>query len=144
MAQIVFYTKIGCLTSQKQIALLQAAGHQVLVRDLLAHNWTSEELLSYLGELPASERFNPNATRIKSGEINPESCNADQTLELLLEDHLLIRRPLMESNGVRVCGFDPARVHAWVGLVRNGDAFVFRGDLNSCSHPVAGAQAACP
>lgn len=144
MSEIIFYTKIGCLTSQKQIALLQEAGHQVQVRDLLTHDWTAEELASYFGSMAAADCFNPNATRIKSGEIDPEHYSREQTLELLCEDHLLIRRPLMESSGKRVCGFEPSQVHAWVGLVRNGDAFVYRGDLNSCSHPGVSGQEACP
>lgn len=143
MADIQFFTKLGCLTSQKQLALLQEAGHTVQVCDLLVHAWTAEELLSYLGALPVQEWFNPNATRVKSGEIDPELYAADEALALLLQDHLLIRRPLMASGDVRICGFDPATIHAWIGLAKNGDAFVFRGDLSSCSNPDLVAQA-CP
>lgn len=135
MAYIDFYTKIGCLTSQKQIALLEAAGHQVQVRDLISLDWTAEELLSYIGELPVKEWFNPNAPRVKSGEINPEAYAAADAVSLLIQEHLLIRRPLLESGGIRRCGFDPAVIHAWVGLAKNGDAFVFKGDLSSCSNP---------
>lgn len=142
MAEITFFTKIGCLAAQKQIALLQEAGHRVQVRDLLAHDWTAEELLSYLDKLPVAERFNPHATRVKSGEIDPSAYTAEQALALLLEDHLLIRRPLMEANGIRLCGFDPPKVHAWVGLAKHGDAFVFRGALTNCAQP-AGAVPAC-
>lgn len=143
MAKIDFYTKIGCLTSQKQIALLQEAQHQVQLLDLIEHKWTAEELLSYFGELPVKEWFNPNATRVKSREIDPEAYTATEALFLLVEDHLLIRRPLMESGGVRMCGFEPSAVHAWVGLVREGDAFVFKGDLSSCSNPGV-VDLACP
>lgn len=135
MATIDFYTKIGCLTAQKQIALLEEAQHQVQLHDLIARDWTAEELLSYFGDLPVQDWFNPNATRIKSGEIDPAAYAAPEALSLMLQDHLLIRRPLMESGGVRKCGFEPSAVHAWVGLVREGDAFVFRGDLSSCSNP---------
>lgn len=143
MACITFYTKIGCLTSQKQLALLQEAGHQVVLQDLLAHPWSAEELRSYFGDLPVQDWFNPNATRVKSGEIDPEDFTADEALAVMLQDHLLIRRPLMESGGSRRCGFDPAVIHDWVGLAKHGDAFVFRGDLSSCSNPGAVAPA-CP
>lgn len=143
MADVQFFTKLGCLTSQKQVALLQEAGHRVELLDLLAHDWTAEELLSYLGTLPVQDWFNPNATRVKSGEIDPELYAADEALALLLQDHLLIRRPLMVSGGTKICGFDPAAIHAWIGLAKNGDAFVFRGDLSSCSHPGVVAHA-CP
>jgi len=143
VARITFYTKIGCLTSQKQLALLQEAGHQVVLQDLLAHDWTAEELKSYFGTLSVQDWFNPNATRVKTGELDPEVYAADEALALLLEDHLLIRRPLLESGGIRKCGFDPAAIHDWVGLVKNGAAFVFRGDLSSCSNPGIVAQQPC-
>ncbi len=144
MAVIRFYTKIGCLTSLKQIALLEAAGHEVQVCDLIAEPWTAAELLDYFGDMPVAACFNPNATRVKSGEIDPEAYGAEEALALMLEDHLLIRRPLMESGEQRMCGFDPGAVHAWVGLAKQGDAFVFRGDLTSCSHPGVAGPSACP
>jgi nitrogenase-associated protein len=143
VAYITFYTKIGCLTSKKQLALLQEAGHQVMIQDLLAHDWTAEELRSYFGELPVQDWFNPNATRIKTGELDPELYGADEALALMQQDHLLIRRPLMESGNIRKCGFDPTVIHEWVGLAKNGDAFVFRGDLNSCTNPAVADQRPC-
>lgn len=137
MANIIFYTKLGCATAGKQIELLKQAGHGVEVRDLLAHDWTTEELLTYFGALPVAEWFNVKSPRVKSGEIDPAAYPRDAALELMLADHLLIHRPLMEAGDVRCCGFDPVAVHAWVGL---GET-VFRQsaaqDYNSCSQPAA-------
>jgi hypothetical protein len=36
MAYIVYYTKLGCMTLEKQVELLRQSGHEVEVRDLLA------------------------------------------------------------------------------------------------------------
>jgi len=58
MAHITFFTKIGCLTSSKQIDLLRQSGHDVEVLDLLARQWSVEELKSYFGELPVKLWFN--------------------------------------------------------------------------------------
>jgi len=143
MALITFYTKNGCATSARQIDLLRLSGHQVNVVDLLAHPWQPEELTTYFGALPVQRWFNPNSPRVKSGEIDPAAYDRDGALTLMLADHLLIRRPLMESGGVRLCGFDPAALQAWVGL---SPAVLERSageDYTSCSQPST-SQQRCP
>jgi nitrogenase-associated protein len=143
MAQITFFTKLGCMTAAKQIELLQHSGHNVEVRDLLVHSWTAEELVSYFGELPVNEWFNEKSPRVKSGEIDPAAYNREGALTLLLADHLLIRRPLMESDGTRLCGFDPATLHAWVSLSAAGLETSAKEDYGSCSQPASNQQL-CP
>jgi nitrogenase-associated protein len=140
MALITYYTKLGCQTSAKQVEMLRQAGHQVEIRDLLAHCWVPEELTSYFGDLPVEGWFNPNSPRVKTGEIDPAAYDAPAALDLMLSDHLLIRRPLMESGGTRMCGFDPAKVHAWVGFDAPEAAIARSAELQTCSHP--GAEAA--
>lgn len=143
MADITYFTKLGCQTAEKQIDLLRQSGHRVEIRDLLTHPWQAAELASYFGDQPLEACFNPNSPRIKSGEINPLAYDREAALAAMLADHLLIRRPLMEANGVRLCGFDPATVHAWVGLgatlyEQNGSE-----DYTSCSQPSTTPQQ-CP
>ncbi len=143
MAQITFFTKIGCSTAAKQIELLEQAGHSVEVCDLLAHPWSQDELLSYFGELPVVEWFNEKSPRVKSGEIEPTAYDHDGALEVMAADHLLIRRPLMESGGKHMCEFTPAAIHAWVGL---GETLYDRSttqDYSSCSQPPSSKQV-CP
>jgi nitrogenase-associated protein len=144
MAQIVFYTKPGCTTAARQVELLRQSGHEVELRDLLAHPWTAEELTSYFGEMPVKAWFNEKSPRVKSGEIDPASYDRHAALTLMLADHLLIRRPLMESGGTRLYGFDLATVHAWVGL---GEAVYERSrgeDYASCSQPPGTTLPQCP
>ena len=143
MAQITFYTKPGCVTSSKQIDLLQQSGHEVEMRDLLAHPWQPEELTAYFGDMPVATWFNPNSPRVKSGEIDPAAYDRNEALALLQSDHLLIRRPLMETNGTRICGFDPTAVHAWVGLSAAGLEGSSSQDFSSCSMPTDSPQQ-CP
>lgn len=143
MARINFYTKLGCSTSARQVDLLKQSGHDVEVLDLLAHPWTAEELTAYFGELPVKEWFNPNSPRVKSGEIDPLEYGSATALTLMQADHLLIRRPLMETGGVRACGFDPATVHAWVGLGAAVYERSSREDYASCSQPTSTPQQ-CP
>jgi nitrogenase-associated protein len=143
VAHIIFHTKLGCMTAAKQVDLLGQSGHQVEVRDLLAHPWSADELTSYFGEMPVQEWFNEKSPRIKSGEIDPATFDRDGALAAMQADHLLIRRPLMESGGVKMCGFDPAAIHAWVGLSAAGLERSAGEDYAVCSQPQAAPQQ-CP
>jgi nitrogenase-associated protein len=135
MTHVIFYEKPGCAGNARQKALLAAAGHTLDVRDLLRWPWTRDTLLAFLDPLPVHEWFNRAAPRIKCGELVPEALERDAALAHLLAEPLLIRRPLMEANGVRMVGFDMARVHAWLGL--RGDALAAHA-----SRPLEGCAAA--
>ena len=130
MDSILFFEKPGCATNRKQKALLQAAGYQLDVRDLLETPWTAEQLLAFFAPLPVSDWFNRAAPAVKNGEIIPERLDSAQALALLLEQHLLIRRPLIQYGEGRLVGFYAAALDA---LLPNGfhtEASVPEG----CSH----------
>jgi nitrogenase-associated protein len=115
MAKVIFYEKPGCGGNAKQKSLLIAAGHELEVRDLLTHPWTAQELLGFFGARPVAEWFNRAAPRVKNGDIVPEILGERDALAALLADPLLIRRPLLESDGRRETGFDTALIAAWLG-----------------------------
>lgn len=116
MATVIFYEKPGCINNTKQKALLSAAGHQVEAHNLLKTAWTPETLRPFFGSRPVAEWFNVTAPRIKSGEIAPAQVDVATALALMIEDPLLIRRPLMQVEDRREVGFDRDQVEAWIGL----------------------------
>ena len=136
MAVVVFYEKPGCAGNARQKALLKASGHTVIAKSILAPTWTRMQLLSYLKSLPVVAWFSRNSPRVKSGEELPEAfgeADATTALGLLLEDPLLIRRPLLEVDGERRAGFEINEIDAWIGLMPSSGA---QGrDLEACSHP---------
>lgn len=154
MAVVTFYEKPGCKGNLRQKLLLAAAGHTVLAKNLKTEAWTTDRLLAFLGQLPISEWFNRSAPAIKSGEIVPENLVFENALHLLLDNPLLIRRPLMEiekSGGTeRQVGFDIATVDAWIGLNHlalpedDGEACVHgpqgHGSCGSHAHEEAAAE----
>lgn len=121
MTHIIFYEKPGCGGNARQRTALVAAGHTLDRRNLLTAHWTTDKLLAFLAPLPVADWFNRAAPRVKSGEIAPEKLNAAAALALLLQEPLLIRRPLMQrtDNETRHVGFDTASVDAWIGLGTN-------------------------
>lgn len=116
MATVIFYEKPGCGNNTRQKALLAAAGHQVDARNLLTESWTVERLRDFFGTRPVADWFNRAAPRVKSGAIVPELVDADTALGLMLDDPLLIRRPLIQVGDRKEIGFDQVVIHEWLGL----------------------------
>lgn len=116
MATVIFYEKPGCGNNTRQKVWLAASGHTVLAKSILTEKWTTERLLAFFGKLPVAQWFNPAAPRVKSGEVIPAELDEVEALELMLAEPLLIRRPLMEVDGVLRAGFDSDAVRAWIGL----------------------------
>jgi nitrogenase-associated protein len=135
MTHLVFFEKPGCGGNARQRAALEAAGHTLERRNLLTTHWTPENLLAFLTPLPVPDWFNRAAPRVKNGEVQPDLLDANTALALLLNEPLLIRRPLMQraDNGTRHVGFEIAAVDAWVGLGTNPAS---PGTLEGCASPI--------
>ncbi len=116
MAVVVFYEKPGCSGNARQKALLEASGHTVVAKSIVDTPWTRMQLRSFLELLPVAQWFNPNAPMVKSGEIVPADFDEATALGLFQADPILIRRPLLEVDGVRRAGFDVAAINDWIGL----------------------------
>jgi len=128
MATIQFYQKPGCATNARQKRMLEAAGHTVIAKSLLTERWSIEALRGFFGAMPVRAWFNPASPRIKSGEIAPERLDAASAVALMLDDPLLIRRPLVETDVQRCTGFDNALIASLLGDRT-------RADLEACSRP---------
>jgi nitrogenase-associated protein len=135
MATITFYEKPGCKTNARQKTMLETAGHIVVARSLLTEPWTAERLRGFFGSTPVTSWFNPAAPRIKSGEIDPAAVDAWAALAIMVQDPLLIRRPLVEVGEQRCAGFDREPVTSLLGGPTDPDA-------EKCSRPEASTP--CP
>jgi nitrogenase-associated protein len=110
MSELVFYEKPGCVGNGMQKSLLRSQGISFEVRDLLSHPWTAESLRPFFGTTPVAQWFNSSAPRVKSGQIPLDALTESEALELMLQDPILIRRPLLELGQVRQSGFVPGPV----------------------------------
>lgn len=128
MVEIVFYEKPGCINNTRQKQLLAQAGHHVHSRNLLTETWSREKLLDYFDGMSVTMWFNTSAPDIKSGKVDPSELSEEQALDLMIDNPLLIRRPLMRVANEHWVGFEPRMVHEWIGLAQvNPDA-----DLETC------------
>lgn len=116
MAHIIFWEKPGCSGNRKQKEILQASGHTLEVRDLLAEDWSAARLRQFFGTRPVREWFNPTHPQIKAGQFNPAAISAAEALDLMIRQPLYIVRPLLQVDNECLAGFDVAQVHNWIGL----------------------------
>jgi nitrogenase-associated protein len=130
VATIQFYQKPGCATNARQKRRLEAAGHVVIARSLLTEPWTAEALRGFFGSMLVKAWFNPASPRIKSGEIALEKLDSTNAIALMLDDPMLIRRPLVEADGQRCAGFDREPVTSLLGDRPNED-------VEACGWPQA-------
>jgi nitrogenase-associated protein len=130
MPTIQFYQKPGCATNARQKRMLEDAGHIVIATSLLTEPWTAERLCGFFGSTPVASWFNPAAPRVKSGAILPAALDAATALALMLDDPLLIRRPLVEFDGQRCAGFNREPVTSLLGAQAGRDS-------EACSRPEA-------
>jgi nitrogenase-associated protein len=137
MATVIFYEKPGCANNKRQKRLLTEAGHTVIAKNLLTERWQADQLRLFFADLPVREWFNYSAPAIKYGEIEPDIFNAQQALEVMFVDPLLIRRPLIQVGEERKAGFDQEQINEWLGLTARNTT----QDLEICPH--SASSSAC-
>ena len=106
MKHVTFYEKPGCKGNARQKKLLTAAGYTLTVKSVLSEPWSCETLRPFFGSRPVADWFNPNASEVKNGTVNPETFHEEDALKIMLNQPILIRRPLIKLNGDACCGFD--------------------------------------
>ena len=104
--KLTFFEKTGCKGNARQKALLENAGYSLDVFSILGEKWTTERLRPFFGDRPVEDWFNWKAPAVTQGDVDPETFTAEEALTIMLREPILIRRPLIEYNGWKACGFD--------------------------------------
>lgn len=132
MATVIFYEKPGCANNTRQKQVLEQAGHQIVPISLFSHGLNADELRTFFGNKPISEWFNRASPRIKSKDVLPEMLSESAAIQLMLDDPLLIRRPLLQVGDRRESGFDQERIDHWIGLSAEQVEALASQDMESC------------
>lgn len=107
----IFYEKTGCSANAKQKELLKNHNISFTVKSLLDTKWTFEILSEFFIGLDVKDIFNPFAPQIKNEEINILNIKKDEAINLMIKEPILIKRPLLEINGVKLCGFNIEQIN---------------------------------
>ena len=123
-----FYEKTGCSGNAKQKELLKSHNISFSVKSLLDTSWTKETLSEFFKGLEVIDIFNPFAPQIRDKEIDINTLSKDEAIELMIKNPILIKRPLLDINGVKICGFDIEKINELLNT--NIDT---NKKLNTCS-----------
>ncbi|MBP1627758.1 MAG: nitrogenase-associated protein [Holophagaceae bacterium] len=131
MASVVFYEKPGCINNSRQKEILRAAGHELVCRNLLEEGWTRETLTPFFASRDPAMLLNRAAPAVKRGEIDPTGLGYEEALAFMLQDPILIRRPLIAVDGLFLQGFEDPRLKPYLGAWGGGE------DLATCPNLAA-------
>ena len=123
-----FYEKTGCSGNAKQKELLKSHNISFSVKSLLDTSWSKESLGEFFKGLDTKDIFNPFAPQIRDKEIDISKLSKDEAIELMIKNPILIKRPLLDINGVKICGFDIEKINELLNV--NIDT---NKKLNTCS-----------
>jgi nitrogenase-associated protein len=141
MATITFFEKTGCVNNTKQKQILQLSGHIVTPINLISYDWTIEELEEIFKDTMPESCFNLNAPQITSGEINPKSYTKSEALQALLNEHILIKRPILKINDSYIVGFNTDKLDELFDISTTPNLQVqtlLKDDLDNCPHKKSG------
>ena len=123
-----FYEKTGCSGNAKQKELLKSHNISFSVKSLLDTTWSKETLSEFFKGLGTKDMFNPFAPQIRDKEIDINTLSKDEDINLMIKNPILIKRPLLDINGVKICGFDIEKINELLNT--NIDT---NKKLNTCS-----------
>jgi nitrogenase-associated protein len=133
MAFIQFFEKPGCINGEKQKNILIKAGNILECVNILAHSWSREELALFIAVKDPTLIMNYTAPAIKKGEIIPANLSYDEAVTLMIENPLLIKRPLIRVDGMSVQGFTDERLTPYLGSWDGTDDVITCPNLLSIS-----------
>lgn len=107
----LFFEKSGCGGNARQKELLKKHNITFEVRDLLNTKWSYEDLVGYFDGLEIVDMFNSFAPQIRDREIDITKLSKDEAINLMIKNPILIKRPLMQINGTKICGFDIDKIN---------------------------------
>lgn len=108
---ILFYEKPGCAGNKKQQNILKNQGLSFQTKSILDTPWTKESLFAFFKDLDKSQIINPFAPKIKNNELDIENTSKEELIELMCQEPILIKRPLLEIGEHKLCGFDIDKIN---------------------------------
>ena len=113
--KVTFYEKPNCAGNAKQKKLLTLNGISFETKNILDTPWDKETLNQFFQNLQKEDIINPFAPKIKNNELNFEELSKEELIELMINEPILIKRPLLELGEYKLCGFDIEKINQILG-----------------------------
>lgn len=108
-AQPVMYGIPNCNTIKKARIWLEQNGIEYSFHDYKKLGTTQSQLKAWLKELGWEQLINKRGTTWRNlDEEVKTSMNDDLAVSVMMENHSIIKRPLLETSGKKLLGFDEA------------------------------------
>lgn len=133
MAFIQFFEKPKCINGEKQKTILLEAGNDLECINILEHTWSREELAPFIAGKEPVLIMNHTAPAIKKGEIVPANLQYNEAVALMIENPILIKRPLIRVDGMSIQGFTDERLTPYLGAWDGKDDVVTCPNLRTLS-----------
>ena len=131
---MIFYEKPGCVGNSKQKAILDSLNIKYETKSILDTPWSKEELEEYFDGLEVVDCINPFAPQVKSGEVSIDKLTKKDAIDLMLEERILIKRPLINVDGRKICGFNTKKLSEILGIeVVEKKPFVCKSTRDNCT-----------
>lgn len=114
--KLTFYHKPGCVNNEKQKGILLKRGFSLDERNLLDFTWDRDILTKVFKGYLVSEWFNESAPKIKDGSVRPADLTYDEAIDLILENPIYMKRPIIEFNSRYIVGFSADELELMTGV----------------------------
>ncbi len=115
MADMKFFAKKDCITTQQQKRTLQGNGNVLCCFDIMAQEWTKETLLPFVRGRDPLQIIDCSAKEILNGKIDPVLITFEEAVTLMVVSPHLIKGPLIEVDGLFIQGFEDKRLSRYLG-----------------------------
>ncbi len=112
---VSFYGKTGCRGNARQMEQLRSAGYVIQEISLLDKEWDTESLPKFFNGEPIHRFVNTRAPQVASGDFDPHALSQPELLMAMINEPILIKRPLLFFRGEFACGFDSELVTRLLG-----------------------------
>lgn len=116
----------GCAETRK---FLEEAGVVLNIRDLEKDPMSAYELMGVLGHLDAKHFINPMSESYAKHNLAEEIPSRQKLVELIAEDHTLLKRPIIKTIRLLTVGCDKDKISEMLRLNGEPSSREFSGNI---------------
>lgn len=113
---IIFYEKPGCAGNARQKKILDDLNISYMTKSILDTKWEKSTLEKFFDGLDKKEFLNSFAPQIKNKLLDIDNLSKEQLIEKMIDEPILIKRPLLEIDQHKICGFDIKKINKLLDL----------------------------
>lgn len=119
---------------------IQEAGILLDLRDIEKQPLSRMELIRLVGHLNLKHFVNPLSPSYEKHGLGTSSLSRDEVIDLIVEDHTLLKRPIIQSTRLVTIGCDKRKISEMLQLSNNHGHHEQMGETRGNRRPGAAAS----